>query len=50
MPNNKIDYRKPIIVYLGRLKEVIGGTLIKGHRGIFETVHWKVIPAYDLDD
>jgi hypothetical protein len=44
------QYRKPVMVDLGSVKEVIRGTLIKGHRGIIETIHWKMIPAYDLDD
>ena len=43
------QYRKPVIVDLS-VMEVIRGTLIKGHRGIIETIHWKMIPAYDLDD
>ena len=44
------QYCKPVIVDLGSLKEVIRGTLIKGHRGIIETIRWKMIPAYELDD
>jgi len=48
--NPPVEYRKPIIVDLGSLKEVIRGTHIKDHRGIFENLHWKMIPAYDLDD
>ncbi|HYM75643.1 MAG TPA: hypothetical protein VE377_06660 [Candidatus Dormibacteraeota bacterium] len=44
------QYCKPVIVDLGNVMKVIRGTLIKGHRGIIETIHWKMIPAYDLDD
>jgi hypothetical protein len=44
------QYRKPVIVNLGSMMEVIRGTLTKDHRGIIETIHWKMIPAYDLDD
>jgi len=48
--NQAIKYRKPVIVDLGSVMEVIRGTHIKGHRGIIETSHWRIIPAYDLDD
>jgi len=48
--NHAIRYRKPIIVYLGSVMEVIQGTLIKGQRGIIEAIHWRIIPAYDLDE
>jgi hypothetical protein len=44
-----IEYRKPVVVELGGVMEVIRGTLIKGQRGIIETIHWRIIPAYDLD-
>jgi hypothetical protein len=47
--NQVIKYRKPIIVDLGSVMEVIGGTLIKGQRGIIEAIHWRILPAYDLD-
>jgi hypothetical protein len=48
--NQVIKYRKPIVVDLGTVLEVIRGTLIKGHRGIIEVIHWYIIPAYDLDE
>lgn len=44
------QYQKPIILELGKVTEVVGGTLIKGHTGILEAIHSKIIPAYDLDD
>ena len=43
-------YCKPTIVELGKVEDVIQGTLIKGHRGIIEAIHWRILPAYDLDD
>jgi hypothetical protein len=43
-------YRKPVIVDLGSVMDLIRGTLIKGHRGIIEAIHWRIIPAYDLDE
>ena len=43
--NHAIEYRKPIIVDLGRVMEIIRGTLIKGHRGIIEAIHWRILPA-----
>jgi len=48
--NQVIKYRKPVVVDLGTVMEVIRGTLIKGHRGIIEVIHWYMIPAYDLDE
>jgi hypothetical protein len=48
--NPAVEYHKPVIVDLGSLKEVIRGAHLKGHRGIFENLHWKMIPAYDLDE
>jgi hypothetical protein len=45
-----IDYRKPDLVLLGSVMEMICGTLIKGHRGIIEAVSSRIIPAYDLDE
>jgi hypothetical protein len=45
-----VKYSKPIVVELGSVKKLICGTYIKGHRGIIEAVHWRMIPAYDLDD
>ena len=48
--NHVIEYPKPVIVDLGSLMEVIRGTLIKGHRGIIEAIHCRVLPAYDLDE
>jgi len=45
-----IQYRRPVIVELGSLMEVIRGTLIKGHQGILEAIHWRILPAYDLDE
>ena len=43
-------YRKPVIVDLGSVMDLIRGTRIKGHRGIIESIHWRIIPAYDLDE
>jgi hypothetical protein len=48
--DHSIEYRKPVIVDLGSVMEVIRGTLIKGHTGIIEAIHWRILPAYDLDD
>jgi hypothetical protein len=48
--NTPIAYSKPNIVVLGSVAEMIRGTLIKGHRGIIEAIHWRILPAYDLDD
>ncbi len=45
-----IAYRKPALVVLGSLIEMIRGTLIKGHRGIIEAVSSRILPAYDLDE
>ena len=45
-----IAYCKPHIVVLGRLAEMIRGTLIKGHTGIIEASQWRILPAYDLDE
>ncbi|MGA8152412.1 MAG: hypothetical protein WB952_15775 [Terriglobales bacterium] len=45
-----IEYRKPVMVDLGSVTEIIRGTLIKGHRGIIEAIHWRILPAYDLDE
>jgi hypothetical protein len=45
-----IQYSKPVIVELGSLMEVIGGTLIKGHQGIIEAIHWRILPTYDPDE
>jgi hypothetical protein len=51
---NKMDdateYHKPVIIDLGDVTEVIQGTLIKGHTGVIEAIHWRIIPAYDLDE
>jgi len=44
------EYHKPVIIDLGDLMEVIQGTLIKGHTGVIEAVHWRILPAYDLDE
>ncbi len=48
--NHVIEYRRPLIVDLGSVMEVIRGTLIKGQRGIIEAIHWRILPAYDLDE
>ncbi len=48
--NQVIKYRKPVVVDLGSVMEVIRGTLIKGHTGIIEAIHWRILPAYDLDE
>jgi len=45
-----IVYCKPNIVALGSVAEMIRGTLIKGHRGVVEAIHWRILPAYDLDE
>lgn len=45
-----IKYCKPVIVELGNVTEIIQGTHIKGHQGIIEAVHWRILPAYDLDE
>jgi hypothetical protein len=45
-----IEYRKPAIVDLGSVMEVIRGTFTKGHAGVLESIHWRIIPAYELDD
>ena len=45
-----IEYGKPTIIDLGSMIEIICGTLIKGHHGIIEAIHWRIIPAYDLDE
>lgn len=45
-----IKYRKPVIVELGSVMEVIRGMLIKGQRGIIEAIQWRILPAYDLDE
>jgi hypothetical protein len=45
-----IAYCKPSIVILGSVAEMIRGTHIKGHRGIIEAIHWRILPAYDLDE
>ena len=48
--NQTIAYSKPSIEILGRVAEVIHGTLIKGHRGVVEGIRWRILPAYDLDE
>lgn len=48
--NQVIKYHKPVVVDLGTVVKVISGTLIKGHRGIIEVIHWYIIPAHDLDE
>jgi len=48
--NGKVAYCKPNVMVLGSVMEVIRGTLIKGHRGIIEAIHWRILPAYDLDE
>jgi len=48
--NQIIKYRKPVVVDLGSVMEVIRGTLIKGYRGVIENFNWRFIPAYDLDE
>jgi hypothetical protein len=45
-----IAYRKPSIVILGSVAEMIRGTHIKGHLGVVEAIHWRILPAYDLDE
>jgi hypothetical protein len=48
--NQTIAYGKPNIVILGSVAEMIRGTHIKGHRGVVEAIHWRILPAYDLDE
>jgi len=48
--NQSIKYNKPIIADLGSIIEVIRGTLVKGPTGIIESIHWRIIPAYELDE
>jgi len=48
--NQLIEYRKPVIVDLSSVMEIIQGTLIKGQRGIIEAIHWRILPAYEVDD
>jgi hypothetical protein len=48
--NQPIKYNKPIIADLGSVMELIRGTLIKGRTGIIEAIHWRILPAYDLDE
>jgi len=43
-------YTKPIVVVLGSVNKLIRGTHIKGHSGIIEAIHWRILPAYDLDE
>jgi hypothetical protein len=48
--NVTIAYCRPEITILGAVIEMVQDTLIKGHRGIIEAIHWRILPAYDLDD
>jgi hypothetical protein len=48
--NQTIAYCKPYVVILGSVAEMIRGTHIKGHTGIIEAIHWRINPAYDLDE
>jgi hypothetical protein len=48
--NKTVTYCKPTIVVLGSVTETIRGTHIKGHAGIIEAIHWRILPAYDLDE
>ena len=43
-------YSKPTVSELGSAVEVICGTIIKGPIGLLESFHWRIAPAYDLDD
>ncbi len=45
-----IVYCKPNITVLGRVAEMIRGTHIKGYRGVVDAIHWRILPAYDLDE
>jgi len=45
-----IAYCKPNITVVGSVAEMTRGTHIKGHRGIVEATHWRILPAYDLDE
>jgi len=45
-----IIYCKPNIVVLGRVPELLRGTLVRGRMGVIESIHWHIIPAYDLDE
>ena len=46
------EYRKPILVELGNVTELMQGTLIKGHVGVLELPigNRRIISAYDLDE
>jgi hypothetical protein len=48
--NEIIAYCKPNVVVLGSVAEMICGTLVKGHSGVIESIQWRVVPAYDLDE
>jgi len=48
--SNAIAYRKPNVVILGSVAELIGGTHIKGRTGIIEAIQWHIQPVYDLDE
>lgn len=48
--NGTTTYCKPNISILGSVMEMICGTLIKGRRGIIESIQWHILPAYELDE
>jgi hypothetical protein len=48
--NETMTYCKPDIVLLGSVAETICGTHIKGHTGVIESIHWGIVPAYELDE
>lgn len=45
-----IAYCKPKLAVMGNVAEMIRGTQVKGHIGIIEAIHWRILPAYHLDD
>jgi hypothetical protein len=48
--NKTIVYCKPNIVILGSVTAMICATHIKGPTGVIEAIHWRINPAYDLDE
>ncbi len=48
--NQTIVYCNPNIAVLGSVEEMIRGMHTKGHRGVIEAIHWRILPAYDLDE
>lgn len=44
-----MTYTKPEVAVLGQAISVMEQR-IKGHVGTIESVHWRITPAYDLDE